>query len=66
MNEGHDPIVQAPEQLRYARLLDWGTHLGLVVLVLTFAAYVAGLTLLGWDFLRRLGEACLWNLQGRG
>ena len=44
MNEGHDPIVQAPEQLRYARLLDWGTHLGLVVLVLTFAAYVAGLT----------------------
>lgn len=41
MNEG--PVVQPPEQLRYARWLDWGTRLGLVVLVLSFAAYVIGL-----------------------
>ncbi len=31
------------EQLRYARLLDWGTRVGLLVLVLSFAAYVTGL-----------------------
>ena len=31
------------EQLRYARLLDWGTRLGLLVLVLSFAAYAFGL-----------------------
>lgn len=36
-------VVQPPEQLRYARLLDWGTRLGLVVLLLSFAAYVSGL-----------------------
>jgi len=35
--------VQPPEQLRYARLLDWGTRIGLVVLVTSFAAYVLGL-----------------------
>jgi len=33
---------QSIEQLLYARLLDWGAHLGLVVLVLTFAAYALG------------------------
>jgi hypothetical protein len=37
------PVVQPPEQLRYARLLDWGTRIGLVVLVLSFASYVLGL-----------------------
>jgi len=37
------PKTQPPEQLRYARLLDWGTWLGLVVLVLSFAAYALGL-----------------------
>ena len=36
-------IVQAPEQLRYASLLDWGTRAGLVVLLLSFAAYALGL-----------------------
>lgn len=34
---------QPPEQLRYARWLDWGTRIGLLVLVLSFAAYVLGL-----------------------
>jgi len=38
-----DRVVQPPEQLRYARWLDWGTHLGLLVLAITFGAY-----LLGW------------------
>lgn len=36
-------VVQPAEQLRYARLLDWGTRVGLVVLLLSFAAYVLGL-----------------------
>jgi hypothetical protein len=36
-------MVQPPEQLRYARWLDWGTRVGLVVLLLSFAAYVLGL-----------------------
>lgn len=35
--------AQPVEQLRYARLLDWGTRIGLVVLILSFAAYVTGL-----------------------
>jgi hypothetical protein len=34
---------QPPEQLLYAKLLDWGTRVGLVVLLLSFAAYVTGL-----------------------
>lgn len=34
---------QAPEQLLYARLLDRCTRIGLVVLVLSFAAHVLGL-----------------------
>ncbi len=29
-------------QLRYARLLDWGTRAGLVLLLVSFAAYVSG------------------------
>lgn len=33
---------QPPEQQRYAVLLDWGTHLGLSILVLGFIAYVSG------------------------
>jgi hypothetical protein len=43
MSSPAEPVVQPPEQLRYARLLDWGTRLGLVVLVLSFASYVLGL-----------------------
>lgn len=35
--------TQPEEQLRYATLLDWGTRVGLVVLLLSFAAYVFGL-----------------------
>lgn len=35
--------AQPPEQQRYARVLDAGARLGLVVLVLSFAAYVSGL-----------------------
>jgi hypothetical protein len=31
------------EQLRYARVLDWGMKIGLVLLIAGFAAYVSGL-----------------------
>lgn len=31
-----------PTQLRYARLLDWGTRFGLALLLASFAAYVSG------------------------
>lgn len=34
--------LQADEQLRYARWLEWGTRLGLVLLLLSFAAYLGG------------------------
>lgn len=37
------PVVQPVENLRYAQLLDWGTRVGLAVLVVSFAAYVLGL-----------------------
>ncbi|MBL8359583.1 MAG: hypothetical protein JNN18_03750, partial [Rubrivivax sp.] len=36
-------VAQPEEQLRYARWLEWGTRLGLAVLVSSFAAYVFGL-----------------------
>ncbi len=36
-------LLQKAEATRYALLLDWGTRIGLVVLVLGFAAYVYGL-----------------------
>jgi hypothetical protein len=36
--------LQKAEASLYARLLDWGTRVGLVVLVLGFAAYVFGFT----------------------
>lgn len=36
-------VAQSTEQLRYATLLDFCTRIGLVVLVLSFAAYVTGL-----------------------
>lgn len=38
------PPAQPDEQLAYARWLDRGSRAGLVVLVLLFAAYVAGVT----------------------
>jgi hypothetical protein len=37
-------IEQPEEQLRYASLLEWSTRVGLLVLALSFAAYVSGLT----------------------
>ena len=45
-------------QLRYARLLDWGTRIGLVLLLVSFVAYVSGL-LPPQVALERLPE--LWN-----
>lgn len=36
--------LQKAEATRYATLLDWGTRLGLAVLILGFAAYMLGLT----------------------
>ena len=38
-----DTVGQPVEQLLYARLLDWGARVGLLVLVLSFAAYMLGL-----------------------
>ncbi len=35
--------AQPREQLRYARVLQWGTTVGLAVLLASFAAYVLGL-----------------------
>lgn len=37
------PVTQPPEQIIYARWLEWGTRIGLVVLVLSFAAYMGGI-----------------------
>jgi hypothetical protein len=50
---------QSPEQLRYARVLDWGTRAGLVMLVLSFAVYMLGLAT-PHVALQRLPE--LWSL----
>lgn len=50
---------QSAEQLRYASLLDWGTRIGLLVLVASFVAYVSGL-LESHVPLQRLPE--LWSL----
>jgi hypothetical protein len=36
-------VAQPEEQIAYARLLDWGTRAGLLLLVLVFAAYGLGL-----------------------
>ena len=43
---GYDPhvVTQPAEQLRYAHWLDWGSRVGLLVLVLVFLAYGLGLT----------------------
>lgn len=43
MNRVPEAVPQPAEQLRYARMLDWGTRVGLLVLLLSFAAYVLGL-----------------------
>jgi hypothetical protein len=36
-------VTQPPEQLRYARWLEWGTRVGLLLLAAVFLAYGAGL-----------------------
>jgi hypothetical protein len=42
MNLPERPVV-AEEQLRYARVLEWGARVGLAAAVLAFALYVAGI-----------------------
>lgn len=42
MSEVPEQMQQAPEQLAYARWLDWGTRAGSAVLVLCFVVYLAG------------------------
>ncbi len=59
MTSPPDTQVQPPEQERYARLLDWGTRVGLLLLVASFVAYVSGL-LPGVVPVDRLPE--LWSL----
>ena len=36
-------MTQQVEALRYARLLDWGARIGVLALIVSFAAYVFGL-----------------------
>lgn len=43
MSDSIERVEQPAEQLRYAALLEWSTRVGLLVLVLSFAAYVTGL-----------------------
>lgn len=75
----NDSPQQPPEQLRYARWLDIGSRFGLVVLVLSFLAYVAGVgqpqvpvdrlpalwSLPVSDFLRASGMASGWGWVGQ-
>jgi hypothetical protein len=35
-------VAQSPQQLRYALVMQWGTRLGLAVLVLSYLVYVTG------------------------
>lgn len=44
MSEALGRVEQPEEQLRYATLLEWSTRLGLLVLMLSFAAYVSGVS----------------------
>lgn len=37
------PLMQQPEALRYALLLNWGTRVGISVLVCSFTVYLFGL-----------------------
>ncbi len=59
MSATQEPVAQPLEQLRYARLLEACTRLGLAVLVLSFCAYAGGL-LSPRVALQRLPE--LWSL----
>lgn len=42
MSGTDDTVLQPEEQLRYARLLDLGTRVGLVLLVASFVLYLSG------------------------
>jgi hypothetical protein len=42
--QGNEPVIIAPEQLRYALWLQWGGSVGLVLLIISFVAYVMGLS----------------------
>lgn len=37
-----EPVVQSAPQLRYAAVLEWGTRVGLLVLAVSFLAYLSG------------------------
>jgi len=70
-----ESVVVAAEQLRYARVLDWGMKLGLVVLAAGFLAYVSGIlpaqvpladlprlwSLPAADYLRETGMSGGWS-----
>lgn len=43
MNTPAESVKQPPEQLLYANLLTWGTRVGLLLLIVSFASYVLGL-----------------------
>jgi hypothetical protein len=53
------PAAQAPEQLLYARLLDGGARIGLVLLVIALLAYLGGVLAPHVD-VQRLPQ--LWHL----
>lgn len=40
--ESEHPVMQPAPQLRYAAVLEWGTRLGLLLLAVSFLAYLAG------------------------
>jgi len=75
MTEASNTDRASPEQLRYARLLDWAVKLGLAALIAGFAAYVSGLvpllvplealprlwTLPVADYVRESGVATGWG-----
>ncbi len=59
----HPPSEHVPgDQLRYARLLDYGTIAGAVVLAIAFGAYVLGLLHAGVALARL---PALWTLSAR-
>jgi hypothetical protein len=73
--EGGVKAGRSPEQLLYARVLDWGMKAGLAILIAGFAAYLAGAlpvqvpleelprlwALPAGDALRESGAAAGWN-----
>jgi hypothetical protein len=79
MSRAEDHREQPAEQQRYARMVAWGTHAGLVVLLLSFAAYVSGWlpssvppgelvglwTLPSADYVRQAGTPVGWGWLGQ-